>query len=293
MYRYTILCLLIISAGAFDGEIPLDRILHGGSASAVPAQCDLSIVSWNIERGLQLSGVTKALKQMQPAVILLQEVDLGAKRTGRVNIAEQLARSLEMTYLFAIEFEEHGQGSRSHPAYQGQAILTALPVSSPRIIRFKNQSGFWKPRWYIPNWALFQRRAGGRLALAAELAIGERRIVIYNLHLESRGSEELRLRQTEELLSDVSRYPQDMPILIAGDFNTRHSDPPAVKALLQAGFRKAAGQEITTTHGSVLDWIFVRGPLSPMNATVHRQVKASDHFPLSIKIRNETPDCRP
>jgi endonuclease/exonuclease/phosphatase family metal-dependent hydrolase len=108
-----------------------------------------------------------------------------------------------MAYLFAAEFEELGQGGRDSPAYHGQAILTPLAASSPRIIRFAHQTGFWRPRWYLANWSLFQRRTGGRLALVAEVEIAGRRLVIYNAHLESRGSEELRKLQIVEILADT------------------------------------------------------------------------------------------
>jgi endonuclease/exonuclease/phosphatase family metal-dependent hydrolase len=208
-------------------------------------------------------------------------VDLNSRRTGRRNIAEELARSLRMPYLFAAEL---GQGSRDSPAYHGQAILTSLAASSPRIIRFAHQTGFWKPRWYLPNWSVFQRRAGGRLALVAEVDVGGRPLVVYNAHLESRGSEQLRKLQIEEILADTRRYPADAPILIAGDFNTRRTSTPVVAALLKAGFDIAVGNKVTTPRGSALDWIFVRGPLLFEKGAIHSDTKASDHFPLSVVI---------
>jgi endonuclease/exonuclease/phosphatase family metal-dependent hydrolase len=139
-----------------------------------------------------------------------------------------------MPYLFAAEFEELGQGSHDAPAYHGQAILTSLAASSPRIIRFEHQTGFWRPRSYLPNWRVFQRRTGGRLALVVEVEVAGRRLVVYDAHLESRGSEQLRKAQIEEIIADSRRYPADTPILIAGDFNTQRTSTPAIAALLDA-----------------------------------------------------------
>ena len=281
----SVLAVCVLHAGP-----PPDRVWEGGAASSLPATSSLKVVSWNIERGLQLESVKAVLREHSPALALLQEVDRDARRTGRRNIPEELARDLGLAYLFAAEFEELGQGSRDAPAYHGQAILTALPVSSTRIIRFTRQTGYWQPRWFLPNWAVFQRRTGGRLTLAAEVQTAQQRLVIYNVHLESRGPEDLRLSQIEEVLADSRRYPDGTPILIAGDLNTRKPSSSAIAALLKAGFRKAVGDEVTTIRGAALDWIFVRGPVSFEEGAIHRDVRASDHFPLSVRIRLDDND---
>lgn len=286
--KTTLLMAIAISLGA----APPDRILEGGSARPAPAGCDLKIVCWNIERGQQLEAVAAVIKQESPTIALLQEVDLNARRTGYRNVAEHLAGRLGLNYLFAPEFEELGQGRREKPAYHGQAILSAVQTSSARFIRFRDQSSYWQPRWFMPNWAVFQRREGGRLAMVVELGTPPNRLVLYNVHLESRGAPDLRLRQIEEIIADTRRYPGETPIVIAGDLNTREPSPPAIKALLDAGFRKAVGGEVTTIHGTKLDWFFVRGPLAFADGAIHGQVRASDHFPLTLRVRLESPGCR-
>jgi endonuclease/exonuclease/phosphatase family metal-dependent hydrolase len=54
----------------------------------------------------------------------------------------------------------------------------------------------------------------------------------------------------------------------------------------QAGFHDAVGQESveTTRRGERLDWIFVRGPLRFDKGKVHREIVASDHYPLSVRV---------
>jgi len=37
-------------------------------------------------------------------------------------------------------------------------------------------------------------------------------------------------------------------------------------------------------RGSVIDWIFTRGPLRAKQPQVHNRVSASDHYPLSITL---------
>ncbi len=53
----------------------------------VPAPKSLRIVDWNIDRGQQLQGVTDFLVGVNADILILQEVDLNARRTHRLNIA--------------------------------------------------------------------------------------------------------------------------------------------------------------------------------------------------------------
>jgi endonuclease/exonuclease/phosphatase family metal-dependent hydrolase len=125
---------------------------------------------------------------------------------------------------------------------------------------------------------------GGRLALAAELEAGARRVVVYNVHLESRGFEELRLRQIREVLAHVNRYANTTPVVIAGDLNVSGPTSPVIQAILRAGFFKAVGGEVTTARGAPLDWIFVRGNLRFSEGRVHSEVHASDHYPITVRL---------
>jgi endonuclease/exonuclease/phosphatase family metal-dependent hydrolase len=153
------------------------------------------IVSWNIERGLQLPKILDFLRTVEADLLLLQEVDLNARRTHYRDIAYELAQALNFNYVFGMEFEELSEGTRARPAFHGMATLSPWPLYKARLIRFRDQSTFWKPRWYVPDLPVFQRRIGGRIALVAEASIYGERLVTYNLHLESRGTDELRVRQ--------------------------------------------------------------------------------------------------
>jgi endonuclease/exonuclease/phosphatase (EEP) superfamily protein YafD len=124
-----------------------------------------------------------------------------------------------MNYVFGREFQELTQGSQVSPAYHGQATLSRWPLLNPRIIRFRKQSKFWHPHWFLPEVAPFQERIGGRLALVTHANIAGKAIITYNLHLESKGDDDLRCSQLEEALDDARRYDSNLPILFAGDFN--------------------------------------------------------------------------
>src|SRR5258707_7514756 len=179
----------------------------------------LRIVDWNIDRGQKLKGVIDFLGRTNADILILQEADLNARRTHRLNIAQEIARKLEMDYVFGCEFQELVQGSKSSPAYHGQATLSKWPISKPRLIRFSRQSNFWQPHWFLPRIEPFQERLGRRIALVTEINVAGSKLVTYHLHLESRGSDELRLSQIEEGLSDVAWQDSQCATLVARDLN--------------------------------------------------------------------------
>jgi len=252
----------------------------------------LRVVDWNIDRGQQLRGVTDFLISAKPDILILQEVDLNARRTRRVNVAEEIARKMEMNYVFGREFEELAQGSKSSPAYHGQATLSKWPISNSRLIRFARQSHFWQPHWFLPKIEPFQERLGGRIALVAEINVPGWKLVTYNLHLESRGDDALRVSQLVEVLSDATSYNTDCPILIAGDLNLDASKLAAALEFAKAGFRDAVSSPGTPTAPARglfktahrIDWAFIRGPIRPTSGRVQSGVKASDHYPISFSL---------
>jgi len=249
-------------------------------------------VDWNIDRGQELQGVTDFLVGVNADIVILQEVDLNARRTHRLNIAETIARKLEMNYVFGREFQELAQGSKDSPAYHGQATLSKWPISKPRLIRFSRQSDFWQPHWFLPKIEPFQERLGGRIALVAQINVAGSMLITYNLHLESRGSDALRFSQLAEVLSDTTGSDIDCPVIVAGDLNMDASKSAVALQLAKGRFQDAvASPHIPTTPARGLfegrrriDWAFVRGPLRASSGHVHGNVKASDHYPISFTL---------
>ena len=246
------------------------------------------ILSWNIERGLQFGKILRFLRTIEADLLLLQEVDLNARRTRYRDIAAELAHALNLNYAFGMEFQELSEGTAARPAYHGMATLSRWPITRVRIIRFRRQSNFWQPRWYVPKMAAFQRRLGGRSALVADFTIRGRRIVTYNLHLESRGNDALRLDQLKEVVEDGRRHVDQPTLVVAGDFNFNAGGGEAAAMLRDAGLRDAVGLPGYSTtppkglldHGRAIDWIFASETLD-FRGRVHNDVSASDHYPVS------------
>jgi len=252
----------------------------------------MRVVDWNIDRGLHLKAVVEFLGDAKADLLILQEVDVNAKRTHRVNVAREIAQKLQMNYVFGREFQELTQGSRNSPAFHGQATLSPWPLSNARVLRFQRQSNFWRPRWYLPDTQPFQERIGGRMALVVDVNVGGRSLVSYNVHLESRGDSSLRQAQLRECLRDSKQHKPSTPIVLAGDMNLNIPRYDAVSELKHEDFRSPfTDQQVRTTpakslldRGSTIDWIFTRGPIRATQPQVHSSVTASDHYPLSLTL---------
>lgn len=277
---------------AYRTEIRMET----GSFLSATDSCALGhairVISWNINRGEQLDGVLEFLRRTPADLILLQETDVNARRTQYRNVAREIAQALRMNYVFGCEFEELAQGNHSSPAYHGQATLSRMPISESRILRFSRQSGFWRPRWYIPNNSQFQRRLGARMALVSHISWLETQLILYNVHLESRGDDALRRSQLAEILQDMQRYESASPIIVAGDFNFDLSKPPAASLLavspLSSPFESGSVRPTTPRsrlgRARAIDWVLTRGPLTCVGAELHDFVLASDHYPVSLTL---------
>jgi len=261
--------------------------------TAVSAQPEeLHVVSWNIARGSRIHEISEFLIRANADLILLQESDRNNRRTAYRNVAKELAQTLGMNYAFGIEFQELGQGSHASPAYHGQATLSRWPLSAARILRFRRQSRFWNPYWWIPPLAVFQRRVGGRMALVTRVAVGNRSLFVYNLHLESRNGDEHRRSQLAELLDDTRQYGLDVIVLAAGDFNFGVTGSTERTVLQEAGFENPFAEIglptiVPSLFGvrKAIDWVLIRGNITPRFLQVHNSIGASDHYPLSLTLQ--------
>jgi endonuclease/exonuclease/phosphatase family metal-dependent hydrolase len=244
------------------------------------------VFSWNIDHGSEFRTVGSELAKNSADLCLLQEVDWKTKRTGQVDVAAELAKRLQLNLSYGIEFEELSQESGQR-AFIGQATLSRLPIRKSRILRFQTQSGFWKPRGWMPSaLPLMQRRLGSRVALVTELEFAGGLLVVYNLHLESRSLGRIQSAQLEEVLGDLKQYPPNTPAIIGGDLNSKYFPSRYLKKLQREGFHSCIGERIERTHtiAMALDWIFVRGPVKIADGKVRKDFSGSDHYPIYARL---------
>ena len=125
--------------------------LETGSFVSAADSCALEpairVVSWNINRGLQLPGIIEFLSKASADLILLQEADVNARRTQYRNIAREIAQALRMNYVFGREFEERSR---------------AIPARLPTTARLRSRSSRFCHRAYsrLAGNKVFGARAG-------------------------------------------------------------------------------------------------------------------------------------
>lgn len=279
--------LLLALAWPAAAQLPPDfnEIRRAGSITEPFAGPQIRLLVWNIERGQRFNAVADALVKHPADLLLLQEVDLHARRTDGRDIAAELAFRTGHEFVFAPEFLELGQRIRGADALHGQATLSSLPIRRPRLMRHQEQHPSWRPSRFLPLWGVFQPRYGGRVALITEHETAHGLLVVYNLHLESRGPDSIRVSQIQEVLEDARLYPASATILIAGDLNTKKADSPVIDTIRKAGFTTLLGGEVTTKRRQPLDWIFLRGPWTAADARIHYEIRSSDHFPLTLTLQ--------
>jgi endonuclease/exonuclease/phosphatase family metal-dependent hydrolase len=240
-----------------------------------PAGQELSVVTWNIERGEAYDAVLGVLRRLQPDVVLLQEVDQGCRRTGYRDVARDLAMALDMNWVAAGEFQELGEGRGGAPAITGQAILSRFVIDGAGGLPFKAQDRW---RWSVNP---VQPRRGGRLALKARTG----GIIFYNTHIESGRNERLQQRQMAEIVADQARTVEGTPVVIAGDFNNRPAPHSlTLRSLARASFVDALGDPVGRGPTSLgqrqpIDWIFGKH-IATATGRVIDAAAASDHSPV-------------
>jgi endonuclease/exonuclease/phosphatase family metal-dependent hydrolase len=129
------------------------------------------------------------------------------------------------------------------------------------------------------------------MALASDADVAGKAIAMYNLHLESKGNDEMRRSQLTEVLHDATRSDREIPVVLGGDFNFDITEGLTSMDMNRANFHDAfEKRHIPTTphsffeHGQVIDGIFTRRRVVANEAQVYRSASASDHYPLSVKL---------
>jgi len=220
-----------------------------------------------------------------PDILALQEADKGTARAGAQHVAARLAEQMGLPYVHVgaglptgrkpaqrewwLNFEEqiglHDEGDT------GVALLSRLPLSEIERIDLPWHDCPWRPR----------------LAMSASVDLGERKLRLFNVHIDPHGPLDNQHQQTETVLKVAERY--DEPTVILGDFNTLSKRKAIeIKKLLEdSGYSTPFPVNIATWRGAGLrfhaDWIFVRGA-RVSRWGVARPLSASDHWPIWAEV---------
>jgi endonuclease/exonuclease/phosphatase family metal-dependent hydrolase len=196
-----------------------------------PNEPNFKLLFWNIERGYKVDQQTEYLKQVQPDIICLQEVDWGCERTDNRNIALEMAVRAGYKYVaFTTEFVEVegtkeelpgsvrqtskriGKGGGVH----GHAVLSKHPIKGVSSVKLHKMWHDWEGG--KEKMSKKEPRQGQRIAQKIEIKVGDRTVTIYNAHLEDNTNTIGRLAQWDQIVEDANG--ETNPKIITGDFNT-------------------------------------------------------------------------
>lgn len=289
----------------------LDCEIEGATfaPTELPAKDEITVVAYNILRGFeadaQLAAITESGDIATPDVLLLSEVDRGCRRTQFRNIARDYAEALGFYYVYAVEFVElpgdRGETGPYDPPLceHGNAIVSRYPLGNVRPIRHaENRSWYTPPGFPDPD----EPRLGGRIAIAADMKVGERVVRLYALHLESTLST-LRIRdaQAVEIAKDGADVPY--PVIAGGDLNaffakldfeSNRTADATTQAFFTRGYTDAHAalplaerDTIFDPVPLIIDFVFVRNA-NVVEASLcprDRCGTLSDHLPVWATVR--------
>ncbi len=191
-------------------------------------------------------------------VLLLQESDIGVPRSGYQNSAREIAKALDMNYVFAPqqleidpivrELEDKPEDNVQSPdpsKYKGVfglAVLSKYPIRTAKCFQLKANTYDWyaKEKKETPFMEDARRLAaeilfdnethreikiGGRIFFRVDLAVPglpDETVSIIHNHLEIKATAKDRERQLAEILEEIRDIPHT--VIMAGDFNSSSQD---------------------------------------------------------------------
>lgn len=240
-----------------------------------------------VARNIAVAAVAFSEGRLLPQadILALQEADKRTERAGGLHVARELATRLNMGWVHMpagiprgvppkkrqwwLDFEE--QIGLNDPGDTGIALLSRLPLEDVTRIDLPWHDCLWRPR----------------LALAATISVGLKKVRIFNAHIDPHPEADGQLKQLQAMMDHADRSSD--PTIVMGDFNTL-SEQKCIETrsfLESRGYTTPLPTGTPTWRGAGLrfhaDWIFVRD-VKINKWGVARPLNVSDHWPIWAEI---------
>lgn len=203
-----------------------------------------------------LPEITRFIKDVDPDIVGLIEVDTGSIRSRMVNQAEKIAADLRMNTSYETKY-----GSKS--------INQMLP-----IVRKQGNAFMAAQRVHGEKFHYFDT---GIKRLIIELEMEDFAVFLVHLSLKYR-HRHLQLRRLHDLIEATEK-----PVIVAGDFNTFWGENEIYLFLRAAGLKSANSEGLPTYPSRAprkeLDFVLYQEGIS-VNSFAIPDVRLSDHLPL-------------
>lgn len=237
-------------------------------ASAAEPAPVLRVLTWNIHHGSGTDGkpslaqIAETIRNHQPDIVLLQEVDQNCNRSGKTDQTAELARLTGLHGAFGKAMDFDGG------AY-GQTILAKFPPANLTVHT-------------LPS------NGEARIAISAILDTPLGKVTAASVHLDH-ADDARRNAQAQVCAAALLASPH--PVILAGDFNTTPENR-AMAHFSQAPWSIVAKSPPAATYPatdpkSEIDHIVLRGLQAAGPATVPAlpNPPPSDHRPVLTTVR--------
>lgn len=159
------------------------------------------VATWNLHHGEGLDGkidvdrIGKVLRESGAELIALQEVDVGVARSGRIDLAGELATRLGMHVVFGKNIDYQG-------GEYGNAILSRWPIQSSENLHYR-----------------MLREGEQRGLLVARVATPHGLVVFAATHIDWRPDDAERVSNVAEIGARASTESDFGPVVVCGDMN--------------------------------------------------------------------------
>ena len=233
----------------------------------------LKVMTYNIHHAnppaqpdkIDIQHIVDIIKEQDPDLIALQEIDVKTERTGPVNEAKEIAKQLDMNYFF-------GKAINYEGGEYGVAILSKFPMSDQKIDK-------------LPT--VEETHGEPRTLTSVKISLPSGKNIIFGCtHLDAQHADTNRLLQIQKVVSLAKEWKE--PAIIAGDFN----DIPDSKVIqiLDNYFQRTCSDCPFTIPADdpekTIDFIAFHPSerFSVSRHTVLNEATASDHRPVVAEI---------
>lgn len=255
-----------------------------------------------------LNIFSKLIRDIKADIVCFQEIDFNSHRSHQVDQSQYLSNHLKFSYnAFAINWNKKyipfpywPPSAHFKKMVSGQSIISVFPVLSNNRIELKRPPNpFYYDKFYLD-----------RLIQETEIRIGDKKIMILNIHLEA-FDKKIRQEQAVFVINYYKKvHMNNGPVIILGDFNCvppdavkkyAFSDEPGadyreektIAIFLEEESLGYASRGIINpknTFPSVspdrkLDYIFFTKKYIDLISTDVLNIKSSDHLPLMMEFR--------
>ncbi len=202
----------------------LESVINGlewdnSNSNNYPSKKMLRVVSWNIERGIQLDGLITYFKENEELskadIILVIECDKGMGRTSNRNVVKEIAETLDYNYCFAPSYLVLGKGAlgetshstKNTTALHGTAILSKYTIENAQSVNVPIVKEVFHSS---------EKRLGNKKGLIAQIKVANQTLAIGAIHIDLSSTATDRRNQLEALIKEL---PESDIYCIGGDWN--------------------------------------------------------------------------